>query len=136
MCTNIACELEKTVHILKSKRLKVFRENRFPVSKDQWLILQNISEKKGCNQSEIAQAIFKEPAAITRMIDTLVNKGFVRRKSTLKDRRVFKIELTVEGNRLVRRMTPELEEIETGFESRLSKRQKHELIDLLQALQG
>lgn len=132
---NITFELEKTVHFIRSKTLEVFRDNNFPVSKEQWLILERIAADEGSNQKDIAKDTFKDPAALTRMLDLLVNKGFVQRKASKSDRRTFDIYLTVEGNRLVNRMNPIIEEQNTIIETSLTSEDKSSLIAILQRLQ-
>ncbi|MFT7084529.1 MAG: DNA-binding MarR family transcriptional regulator [Vicingaceae bacterium] len=132
---NINFELEKTVHLIRSKTLEVFRENNFPISKEQWLILERIAAKEGSNQKDIAKDTFKDPAALTRMLDLLVDKGFAQRKTSKSDRRTFDIYLTVEGGRLVNRITPTINVFHSAIEQSLTKEDEKYLLRLLSKLQ-
>tara|TARA_B110000503_G_scaffold143775_1_gene248426 strand:+ start:9461 stop:9886 length:426 start_codon:yes stop_codon:yes gene_type:complete len=132
---NINFELEKTAHLIRSKTLEVFRENNFLISKEQWLVLERIAAKEGSNQKDIAKDTFKDPAALTRMLDLLVDKGFAQRKASKSDRRTFDIYLTVEGGRLVNRMNPIIEEQNTTIETALTSKDKNSLVAILQKLQ-
>jgi len=103
--------VERMMRKVKTYTLDEFKANQFPVTKDQWVILKRISEINGSTQKEIANSTFKDPAALTRILDLLEKKGLINRQSSSEDRRVFEIHLTVEGNRLVNRMIPVVQEI-------------------------
>ncbi len=135
MTKNLAFEIEKTLHIIKSKTQDVFRENKFPITKDQWLILERIAQSEGSNQKDIAKDTSKDPAALTRMLDILVEKGFVQRKASENDRRTFDIYVTVEGGRLVNRITPIIEELNATIETALTTEDRNSLVAILHKFQ-
>ena len=135
MTKNLAFEIEKTLHIIKSKTQDVFRENKFPITKDQWLILERIAQSEGSNQKDIAKDTSKDPAALTRMLDILVEKGFVQRKASENDRRTFDIYVTVEGGRLVNRITPIIEELNATIETALTTEERNSLVAILHKFQ-
>lgn len=134
--TSISSQIEKTLHLIKNETLAIFRENDFPVSKDQWMILERVAEEEGSNQKAIARDTYKDPAALTRMLDLLVDKGFVQRKPSKSDRRTFDIYLTVEGNRLVNRLSPILDAFNVRIEKNLTKEDGKSLLHLLDKLQS
>lgn len=103
--------IERMMKAVKEHTLKEFREHKFPVTKDQWVILKRVADEDGSNQKEIANSTFKDPAALTRILDILTKKGFVRRQASSEDRRTFEIFLTVDGKRLVNKMTPVVQQI-------------------------
>ena len=103
--------IERMMKSVKEYTLAQFREHQFPVTKDQWVILKRISEIDGSTQKEIAESTFKDPAALTRILDLLEKKGLVRRHNSELDRRTFSISMTVEGRRLVNKMIPVVQEI-------------------------
>ena len=133
---NLIYALEKTLHLIKNKTLAVFRENNLPVSKEQWLILERIAADQGTNQKGIAKDTFKDPAALTRMLDLLVEKGFVQRKASKSDRRTFDIYLTVEGKRLVNKIAPILDAFNSSIEKNVTKEDEKYLLLLLHKLQS
>ena len=135
MTKTLAFEIEKTLHIIKSKTQDVFRENKFPITKDQWLILERIAQSEGSNQKDIAKDTSKDPAALTRMLDILVEKGFVQRKASENDRRTFDIYVTVEGGRLVNRITPIIEELNATIETALTTEERNSLVAILHKFQ-
>ena len=103
--------IDRMMKRVKEYTLLTFRKHKFPVTKDQWVILKRISEDDGSTQKEIAESTFKDPAALTRILDLLEKKGLVRRVSSAEDRRTYAIKLTVEGSRLVNKMIPIVQEI-------------------------
>jgi DNA-binding MarR family transcriptional regulator len=131
----ILFELEKTLQQIKGKQSDIFRENNFPVSKDQWLILERISEKEGSNQKDIAKDTLKDPAALTRMLDLLAEKGLVQRKASRSDRRTFDLYLTVEGSRLVNKVSPLTEKFNQSVSKSLSREDKKILLQILANMQ-
>ena len=58
-----------------------FKENGFGVTLDQWLVLKRISEVPGIAQIDIANSTFKDPAAVTRILDILERKALVERQA-------------------------------------------------------
>lgn len=103
--------IEKMMRKVKDYTMAEFKKNNFPVTKDQWIILKRVSEINGSTQREIAETTFKDPAALTRILDLLEKKGLVKRMNSDEDRRSFIVELTVDGSRLVQKMTPVVQSI-------------------------
>ncbi|MFT5665849.1 MAG: MarR family transcriptional regulator for hemolysin [Vicingaceae bacterium] len=133
---NITSELERTLHLIKGRSLAIFKEKNFPISRDQWMILERIAEQEGSNQKDIAKDTFKDPAALTRMLDILVHKGFAKRQASKSDRRTFDVYLTVEGNRLVNRMRISLQELTKNISQTLTKDEQKNLTATLTKMQN
>lgn len=98
--------IDRMMKAVKEYTLQEFKSNNFPVTKDQWVILKSIYEKNGSSQKAIADSTFKDPAALTRILDILEKKGLVKRGPSAIDRRTFEVSLTVDGGRLVNKMIP------------------------------
>ena len=68
------------------------------LTKDQWLVLMAIKELgQEVSQKDIACKLDKDQANTKRMVEQLEEKGFLKRKVDTKDRRAFKISLTING---------------------------------------
>ena len=66
-----------------------------------WVVLSAISSEVGfINQSILASRVKLEGATITHHIDRLEELGLVRRVADPNDRRVRRLELTAEGQKL------------------------------------
>jgi MarR family transcriptional regulator, organic hydroperoxide resistance regulator len=100
----------------------VFAEQGFDISIDQWVILKRISEEEGISQVDLANATYKDPASVTRILDILGNKGWAERQADENSRRAYKIFLTTDGRNLVEKMLPIVQSIrEKGIENLTAK---------------
>lgn len=81
-------------------------ESGFDITIDQWLVLKTIQESPEASQQEVAAAVFKDFASITRIIQLLESKGYVRRRSHESDGRRSSLRLTRSGTSLIRNLEP------------------------------
>lgn len=88
----------RTYRMYAQKRLK---ENGFKITIDQWLIIKAILENPGIPQQEIAEKVFKDNASVTRIIELLVQSGYLQREINLNDRRKFNLIVTDEGKSII-----------------------------------
>ena len=124
-------KLDEVVYFLAERMMRrareysktQFKKEKVDLTIDQWVILKRVSEELGISQVEIAATTYKDPAAVTRILDILVKKGFVTRVSKPDDRRAFEIHLTKTGAKLVNKVIPLAQETrEKGLEG-LSERE-------------
>lgn len=80
------------------------RVRRLGLTRAQWLVLTRLHRRPGASQSELADMMEVEKASAGRMIDRLETKGWVVRRAQTGDRRVNRIYLTPEAERVHRRM--------------------------------
>jgi DNA-binding MarR family transcriptional regulator len=59
-----------------------------------------LGRNPNCSPSNISQALHFDSGHTTRSIDKLVNTGFVIRKKSEEDKRVYKLQLTEKGNQV------------------------------------
>ncbi len=102
---------EQVMRKLKERMAAAFKLHQFPVTKDQWLVLNSIAEAESLSQREIAENTFKDPAALTRILDLMEQKNLVKRVPSAADRRSFDVQLSVDGGRLHKRMLPVVKEL-------------------------
>lgn len=111
-------KLERVVFYMLDKAIKTYRqfaqrrlyEAGLDITIDQWLVLNTIETDPGVSQLEIAEKVFKDAASVTRIIDLLIKKGYLLRRSHPVDRRRFTLELTTEGKALVKEVNKISEE--------------------------
>lgn len=89
--------MEKTIKSYRQFAQRQLKEINKEITIDQWLILKTLDENPDITQREIAERVFKDHASITRMIDLLVKKGFLKRFFNPEDRRRYGLKLTPEG---------------------------------------
>ena len=68
-----------------------------------------IARRGGCKQNEIADALGIEAASLVRALDQLCAGGFLRRDPDGADRRVRRLNLTVEGRAMADRLSADLD---------------------------
>lgn len=105
-------KLERVVFYMLDKAIKTYRQFAqrrlndagLDITIDQWLVLNTIESDPGVSQLEIAEKVFKDAASVTRIIDLLIKKGYLLRRSHPVDRRRFTLDLTGEGKTLVKQV--------------------------------
>ncbi|AWH85563.1 MarR family transcriptional regulator [Flavobacterium album] len=98
--------IDKSIKSYRQFAQKRLKEAGFTITIDQWLVLKAIEQDSLASQQQIAAAVFKDVASITRMIELLVQKGYLSRELHSADRRRFKITLTEKGEDVIEKMQP------------------------------
>jgi DNA-binding MarR family transcriptional regulator len=66
--------------------------------------LRHIGANSRISQAELARATDTAPTLIGRIVDALIERGWVRRKRSEEDRRQYLLELTASGQRVRQRV--------------------------------
>jgi MarR family transcriptional regulator for hemolysin len=80
------------------------RVRKLGITRAQWLVLTRLHRHPGASQSELAEMMEVERASAGRMIDRLEANGWVERRGQNGDRRVKRVYLTPEAERVHRRI--------------------------------
>jgi DNA-binding MarR family transcriptional regulator len=89
--------LENAIKTYRKFAQKRINEANFDLTIDQWLVLQFLDQHHGISQKDLADAVFKDVASVTRIIDLLVKKGHLERAFHPTDRRRFELSVTEKG---------------------------------------
>lgn len=73
---------------------------QYDITPEQWAVLNRLWERDGVSQKEISEITIKDQTTLTRILDKLEGKGFIKRQTSPTDRRAFLIFLTDEGRNL------------------------------------
>ena len=112
------------------------RVRRLGITRGQWLVLTRLHRRPGASHSELAEMMEVEKATAGRMIDRLVANGWVERRSEPGDRRVKRVYLTPEAERVHKRIWRVAEvTVETALAD-LSPRESKLLFALLQRVKA
>lgn len=76
------------------------------ITVDQALILNLLHDQPDLSQKEIASLLFKDNAAMTRMIEGMVKKGMLDKSAHPEDKRRSSITLTVKGKQTLKNIIP------------------------------
>ena len=93
--------LEKAIRTYRQFAQRNIARAGFDITIDQWLVLRLIAEDGERYQHEIADAVFKDTASLTRIIELLVTKGYLTRELHEHDRRRFRLRVTPTGRNLL-----------------------------------
>lgn len=88
----------KTYRQLAQERLSAAG---FDLTVDQWLVMNVVREHPDATQQQIARRIFKDNASVTRIIDLLGEKGYIKRHISGSDRRKSSLVITAKGKKLM-----------------------------------
>ncbi len=102
----IGSYIDRTYRAVRQDLTTRFRTAGVDLTPEQWVILSKLEHKKELGQSELANSTFKDKPTVSRILDLMVNKGFVIRETHQGDKRKFVIRLTPFGETLIRQATP------------------------------
>ncbi|TXL74794.1 MarR family transcriptional regulator [Vineibacter terrae] len=80
------------------------RVRKLGLTRSQWLLLSRLHRRPGASQTELAEMLEVEKASAGRMVDRMERNGWVVRRADAADRRVKRIHLTREAERVHARM--------------------------------
>ncbi len=92
---NLLSRVASLMQLSFDRRLK-----KYGVTRSQWMVVAVIFGNEAETAADIAKIWKLDATAVTRLIDRLEAKGFVKRTYDGADRRINKLELTEEGQRL------------------------------------
>jgi DNA-binding MarR family transcriptional regulator len=101
------------------------------ITRAQWLVLTRLHRHPGASQTELADMMEVERASAGRMIDRLEANGWVERRAERRDRRVKRVYLTPEAERVHRRIWRVAEATVEDALSDLSAQEGAQLMRLL-----
>ncbi len=74
------------------------------LTRAQWRALSRIERAEGTTQAELAEHLDLEPIAVGRVIDRLVQAGFVERRGDPDDRRCWRLHLAPKSSEVMAKM--------------------------------
>jgi len=79
---------------------KKFNASGVNLTIEQWSVLYHLWKEDGKSQQDLCNATFRDKPSITRLVDNLEKQNLVKRMADEKDRRINKIFLTKEAQKL------------------------------------
>ncbi len=103
----------------------------FDLTPVQYAALATIGTNPGIDQITLAGLIAYDRTTITGVVDRLVQKGLLLRRASSRDRRARELQLTEQGRKTLRAITPAVEAAQRMLVRGLSDRETAELMRLL-----
>ncbi|MDO5970470.1 MarR family transcriptional regulator [Flavivirga aquimarina] len=104
---------ETIFHVIEStiKEYRKFAQKNISkkvkdITIDQSMVLIFLNEHPELTQKEIAKLVFRDNASLTRMLNTMVKKKYLKRSVDNKDRRRYNIEITAKGKDILDTLPP------------------------------
>jgi DNA-binding MarR family transcriptional regulator len=126
--------IARTHRALKMEVRHALHESGHDVTVEQWGVLCRLYERDGRSHKELADSLCKDTPTITRMIDSMVERGQVYRKRDTNDRRVYQVYLTDEGRRLWSEIEPIFLNLVERCFSFLDSKEQQSLKNLLERI--
>lgn len=102
----IGIYIDRTYKVVRQDLINRFKQEGVDLTPEQWIILSKLQEKGQLSQTELAAMSFKDKPTVSRIIDLLVQKGFVNRNADGQDRRKFIIQTTAAGDGIIEKAAP------------------------------
>ena len=110
---------------------RVLAENDLGVNFTQYRALKQLTQSPCLSATELARRLEHDAGALTRLLDKLQERGFIRRQSCATDRRSVQISLTDAGRALARPLRSISDQLTNLALSDLSAQEKETLVNLL-----
>lgn len=106
---DLGLELALTASAYRVAGQKSLKSDSDNITREQLGILLLLSLQDGLYQTQIANILKKDRPNITRMLDVLESKGYIKREKVENNRRILKVRLTKEGFCEVEKFKPLVE---------------------------
>ena len=98
--------IEKAIKTYRQFAQKELKNAGLSITVDQWLTLNYLNENPQISQKQLAEAVFKDTASITRIIELLVNAKYIKRNINKEDRRKSNLSITELGLEIIDKASP------------------------------
>jgi MarR family transcriptional regulator for hemolysin len=126
--------LDKAIKTYRQFAQRNIARANFDITIDQWLVLKTLEESPAITQQELAAKVFKDLASVSRIIDLLIEKGFLVREPDPADRRRYKLTITRHGRGILDSVQPLIHSNRAAALRGISKADIRKLQDILERL--
>ena len=129
---SLGYSMDFTVRGLRRRAAQLFRTHNLSITMDQWAILNITKDHGGTSHlTLLSQLMVKDPPTVTKMVDSLCKKAYLRRELDEKDRRKWNILITKEGLAVEAKAFLLVQQIRSELQNALSKDEIAELKRIL-----
>lgn len=98
--------IDKAIRTYRQYAQQQIRQAGFSITVDQWLVMSLIKDNPDISQRELADGVFKDGASINRILELLVQSGYVKKKNHTTDLRKYSLLLTAAGLKTLNGVAP------------------------------
>ncbi|MEC1901275.1 MarR family winged helix-turn-helix transcriptional regulator [Bacillus atrophaeus] len=106
------------------------------ITPEQRTVLKRVGESRGISQKELSARADKDQATLTKILDLLEKKNFIRREANPRDRRSFLVVLTEAGEELKQTLTDKMEILFAGLLENTSDEDLAVFLGILDRING
>ena len=110
---------------LQAIQKELFKDSR--ITPDQFNLMDVVNKRKSCTSTVLANIFNVKKSSITAIINRLVEKGLIKRVFNEKDRRLHFLELTDEGQGILREEREKILELLLPIGDKLSDKELDDL---------
>ena len=102
----LAYRVHRAARVLRLHLSRFLAHHGLDISQEQYFILFKVRSRPGSSQADLADEVLSDHPNVTRLVDSLVVRGYVERKPDPHDRRRHAVFLTDRGAELMDRLIP------------------------------
>ncbi|MCK5069450.1 MAG: MarR family transcriptional regulator [Desulfocapsa sp.] len=108
----------------------------YGITLEQFVLLKNISENDGLSQNQLCEIVEKSPANVTRILDRLEKKSFIKRKQNPADRRSTLVVITDQGMEMADKVHTLFESFSEHLTKGISSQEQDNFMNILDIIRG
>lgn len=108
----------------------------YGITLEQFVLLKNISENDGLSQNQLCEIVEKSPANVTRILDRLEKKSFIKRKQNPADRRSTLVVITDQGMEMADKVHTLFESFSEHLTKGISSQEQDKFMNILDIIRG
>ena len=107
---------------------------KYGIGRGEHIYLFYIKNHKGCSQKELGDELCTDKSLVTRIIKKLESKGFITKRASLDDKRLFQLYLTKLGESALKSIWLEVKDLSEIIREGLTKEEYEETIRCLEII--
>jgi len=131
---SLGAQMAIALQLIKRKNQKAIANAGFIITMEQLAVLEILYYHGDMNMTELAHALWKQNANITRIVDKLEKRSFVVRKAVKGDRRANLLSITDRGRQVYIKILPILNEANNKAGSDISQEEKEITLSTLKKI--
>lgn len=132
----IGITIVATGRAIKTHNLKVYDNNNFEITPEQYVVLNTLNREGSLYQKELGEKLYKDKANITRLLSILEEKGLIEKNSQIEnEKQVNKVKITERGMLIRDKMAPAVDIARREYVQGISEDDLYTCIKVLEKIQ-
>jgi len=113
-----------------------FKKNGLDLTKEEWSILKRLNVNDGQRMNDMAFITHRDKVSMMRVVNSMVKKNYIFRRTDEVDKRVNRIFLTAYGKQIIEKVLPIMYELIPEVQDSLSVEEREVLISALKKVKA